>query len=94
MQQSESSFVREYHKKLKWAYRLRTITGNRDRYYCRHHRRVTLEIAVRWLDQFDTVYSTRLHIAILAILLGKDVHILDNSHHKVTNLIDTWYSTR
>lgn len=94
MQQSESSFVREYHKKLKWAYRLRSITGNRDRYYCRHQRRVTLEIAVRWLDQFDTVYSTRLHIAILAILLGKDVHILDNSYHKVSNLIDTWYAPR
>lgn len=93
----ESPFHADYQRKLRWTYRLRhltridRVTGFRDRYYQYHQRGATLKWSVKWLDQFDTIYSTRLHIAILAILLGKDVHILDNSYRKVTQLIDTWY---
>lgn len=93
----EDPFNIEYRRKLRLPYRfhhfhwIERCASVRDHYYIKHQRPVTLRLAVRWLDQFDTVYSTRLHIALLAILLGKDVHILDNSYQKVTHLIDTWF---
>lgn len=97
MEALSGQFERDYQRRLRWAYRLRRltgidrVTGFRDRYYRDRQRPATLRQAVRWLDGFDSVWSTRLHISLLAILLGKDVHVIDNSYRKATNLLDTWF---
>lgn len=97
MNTSNSPFFKDYQRKLWWAYRLRQLTGIdrvtnfRDTFYQNYQRPTTLKWAVRWLDQFDSVWSTRLHISILAILLRKDLHVIDNSYCKTTNLINTWF---
>lgn len=45
---------------------------------------------VKFINQYDTVYSTRLHIAIASIMMGKTVHLMDNSYGKNFNFYDTW----
>lgn len=45
---------------------------------------------VKFINQYDSVYSTRLHIAIASIMMGKTVHLMDNSYGKNFNFYDTW----
>jgi exopolysaccharide biosynthesis predicted pyruvyltransferase EpsI len=45
-------------------------------------RHVTVQMA-RFIDRFDTVRTNRLHVAILATILGKRVEIHDNSYGKL-----------
>lgn len=45
---------------------------------------------VRLIDQYDTIYSTRLHIAIAGAMMGKQVHILDNSYGKNFGFYESW----
>jgi pyruvyl transferase EpsO len=49
-----------------------------------------LEKGVAFINQFDAIYSTRLHGAILSILLGKPVYILDNSYGKNSSFYNCW----
>lgn len=51
---------------------------------------LTLEYAVEFMNRYDEVYSTRLHGGILAMLLGKKVHMIDNSYGKLSALYNTW----
>ncbi|MDR1652591.1 MAG: polysaccharide pyruvyl transferase family protein [Prevotellaceae bacterium] len=52
-------------------------------YYCRR--------AARFFLQFDTIYTSRLHGAILAEMLHLNVHLLDNSYKKLSNYFGTWF---
>lgn len=45
-----------------------------------------------FLSEYYKVYSTRLHISILSILMGKEIYIIDNNYNKTKNFIDTWFS--
>lgn len=45
---------------------------------------------VQFLSVFQNLYLTRLHSAILAVLLDKNFVLLDNSYHKNRNVYDTW----
>lgn len=45
---------------------------------------------VRFINQYDTIYSTRLHIAIASAMMGKKVYLMDNSYGKNFNFFDTW----
>lgn len=45
---------------------------------------------IDFINQYDTVYSTRLHGFILAVLLNKEVYIFDNSYGKNKNFFETW----
>lgn len=45
---------------------------------------------VNFINQYDVVYSTRLHGFILAVLLNKKVYIFDNSYGKNKNFFETW----
>lgn len=45
---------------------------------------------VRLLSSYDVIFSTRLHAAILGILLGKKVVFIDNSYGKNSNFYHTW----
>lgn len=45
---------------------------------------------VRFLSEYDDIIVTRLHAAILAVLIGKQVTLLDNSYHKNKRFYDSW----
>ena len=49
-----------------------------------------IETGINFINQYKFIYSTRLHGAILAILLGKEVYLLDNSYGKISSFYDTW----
>lgn len=49
-----------------------------------------LRMGVEFLSGYETVYSTRLHAAILAIGLGKDVRLFRNSYVKNQAVYETW----
>ena len=45
---------------------------------------------VRFIDRYDVIYSTRLHIAIAGAMMGKQVRILDNSYGKNFGFYESW----
>lgn len=45
---------------------------------------------INFLMPFREVYATRLHAAILAWLIGKEVYMIDNSYHKCSGVYDIW----
>ena len=45
---------------------------------------------VKFINQYDTIYSTRLHIAIASAMKGKKVYLMDNSYGKNFSFYDTW----
>ncbi|WP_307996259.1 polysaccharide pyruvyl transferase family protein [uncultured Bacteroides sp.] len=45
---------------------------------------------IRFLNNYDKVYTTRLHVAILSILLGKTFVFFDNSYGKNKFFYETW----
>lgn len=45
---------------------------------------------VRFLSEYRLVYSTRLHVAILRLLLGMHVKMMNNSYGKNLNFYNTW----
>lgn len=49
-----------------------------------------LKIGVQFISQYQQVYSTRLHGAILSILLDKPLVFFDNSYGKNSSFYDTW----
>ena len=57
-----------------------------------HHvgRRLLIRQGAAFLGAYRTVYATRLHAAILAILLDKDVRIADNLDGKISSFCKTW----
>ncbi len=56
------------------------------------HRPKLLHIAVEFLSSYKNIVSTRLHVIILSLLLGKSVKFLDNSYGKNSALYRTWLS--
>ena len=49
-----------------------------------------LEMGISFINEYDEVYSTRLHTYILAILLNKKAYLIDNSYGKNSRLYNTW----
>lgn len=45
---------------------------------------------ISFVNNYDTIYTTRLHVAITAVLLGKEVYFFDNSYGKNSALYNTW----
>lgn len=82
---------------LGMAYRLKKVTGIDlrrriiDLYYQSRVKKHHLRQAVEFVDAYEEIWSTRLHITLLGMLLGKRIHILDNSYNKTFNLLDTWF---
>lgn len=52
--------------------------------------REQLEKGCAFINHYDSIYSTRLHGAILSLLLGKPVYIIDNSYGKNSQFFDCW----
>jgi len=61
-----------------------------DFYAYRVYRKDLLRIGVKFVSQYRYIYSTRLHVFILAILLHKEVKIIDNSYKKNSTFYNTW----
>ncbi|MBQ7531900.1 MAG: polysaccharide pyruvyl transferase family protein [Paludibacteraceae bacterium] len=60
-------------------------------WYCQTiYKPFLVRCGVRFLNRYRTVHSTRLHGAILALLLGKDVVLYDNSYGKNSGFYNTW----
>lgn len=45
---------------------------------------------VEFISQYKKVYTTRLHVAILSLLLDKEIVFFDNSYGKNSSFYDTW----
>lgn len=61
-----------------------------DEYAVKTYLPARVRAGVEMISQYDKVFSNRLHGAILAILLGKEVYILDNSYGKISQYYNTW----
>ena len=49
-----------------------------------------IKIGIDFINEFDTVYTTRLHGCILSLLLDKNIVLLDNSYGKNKAFYDAW----
>lgn len=58
----------------------------------RNYKNKRIRTGINFINQYDTVYSTRLHGFILAVLLNKEVFIFDNSYGKNRTFFDSWLS--
>lgn len=96
---SPSHPLRALHKsRLNWCTRIdcRLNTHLRERlenrYWNDEIRRKIVETAISFIGEYKQVYTTRMHAAILAILLNRDKIVLfDNSYGKSSSLADTWF---
>lgn len=67
------------------------MTNKFTRYYWEHVRLPhMINIGIRFLEQYHTIYTTRLHIAILGFLMGRKVYMLDNNYGKLSCFYNTW----
>lgn len=57
---------------------------------CYFYRKRYVQIGINFLSQYDTIYTTRLHVLILAVLLGKKIYIYNNSTGKLNNFYNSW----
>ncbi len=61
--------------------------------YCGHYyRKYLIRQGEKFIGSHRKVYSTRLHGAILALLLGREVVMFDNSYGKNSSFYNTWLS--
>ncbi len=49
-----------------------------------------IKTGINFLNQYDSIFTTRLHGLILAILLDKNVTIIDNKHKKLSRFYTMW----
>lgn len=68
----------------RWIARLNDWKRN---YY---YRRFYVQLGIDFLCQYQTVYTTRLHVLILAVLLDKKIYLINNTSGKVVNFYTTW----
>jgi pyruvyl transferase EpsO len=47
---------------------------------------------VKQISKYENIYSTRLHVAILSVLLEKPFVFFDNSYGKNSAFFETWLS--
>jgi pyruvyl transferase EpsO len=49
-----------------------------------------LSRGVKFITSYRKVYTTRLHVMILSVLLGKEVQYINNNNGKLEALYNTW----
>lgn len=91
-------------KEYRWVYKMQKgiahfdrilRTNIRDRFtdYCWYHylRKLNVRTAIEFIDRYEHIYTTRMHAAILSVILGKDdVVLFDNSYGKSSSFYQTW----
>ncbi len=70
----------------------RMILKLSDWYFHEHCRKQLVHEGVNFISRYSSIYTTRLHVGILSILLDKEVTIIDNSYGKNSSFFDTWLS--
>ena len=55
-----------------------------------YYRNRVIAQGVKFVSQYKNIYTTRLHVAILSILLNKPFFFFDNSYGKNSSFFDTW----
>ena len=49
-----------------------------------------IKLGISFINEYNIIYATRLHSAILALILGKRVVMIDNSYGKNSCFYNTW----
>lgn len=49
-----------------------------------------IKTGIEFVSSYNKIYTTRLHVAILSVILGKKVNIIDNSYGKNSQFYNTW----
>lgn len=91
----------EFDKLERFAYRLHKllkICGFNDKVLARiddykrnwYYRRKYTQIGISFLSPYHMIYTTRLHVLILGVLLGKELYLINNTSGKVINSYNTW----
>ena len=64
-----------------------------DLYWNRFLRQLNVKTAISVIDKYEEIYATRMHAAILGVILGKTaVTLFDNSYGKCSSFYHTWLS--
>lgn len=61
-----------------------------NRFASKIHLPYCIGLGIKMLSEYSEIYTTRLHVGILCILLGKPLTYLDNSYGKNGNFYRTW----
>lgn len=62
-----------------------------EAFYAYHfYRKCMTRQGVGFVSRYRKVYTTRLHVMILSVLLGKKVHFIDNSYGKLSSFYNAW----
>lgn len=51
-----------------------------------------INCGINFINSYYEIYSTRLHISILSILMRKKLHVIDNSYGKTSSFMNTWFT--
>ena len=54
------------------------------------YRRFYVQLGIDFLSPYSLIYTTRLHVMILGVLLNKKLHLINNTSGKVINFYNTW----
>ena len=57
------------------------------KYYFKNH---IINNGLRFVNTYETVYTTRLHVGIISALMGKPTIMLDNSYGKISGVYKAW----
>jgi pyruvyl transferase EpsO len=78
----------------KFRYHFPVLTGShkalKDWMYKTIYRKIMLSRGVKFITSYRKVYTTRLHVMILSVLLGKEVQYINNNNGKLEALYNTW----
>lgn len=78
-------------KMFRRIYRLKRFSMNFVDWYAKNVlKRQLVKTGVQFVSGYRDIYTTRLHVAILSILLHKEFYFIDNSYGKNSTFYDTW----
>lgn len=61
-----------------------------DYYYKHFYKPFYVNTGIKFLSSYSIIYTTRLHVMILGILMHKKLYLINNSSGKVMNYYNTW----
>lgn len=61
-----------------------------DLFFQKYFKDYCIRRGIAFVSPYRQVYSTRLHAAILAYLLGKQTFVIDNSYRKCSGVVNLW----
>lgn len=53
-------------------------------------RPMMIRVGVRFVSSYREIFTTRLHVMILSVLIGRNCWLIDNSYGKLSSFYDTW----